>query len=164
MTEPLSPIARSLRQERSSATGRSFPRSKATPVPRSVLEPARQCKEIGFVLSLGRWFASDGDNYHKRHMAAAQLGADAVIVQGLRRNLNGTTGSFERRAELRSNTHTDRPSCFTLTPRDRDARRVRILQANLSALSGQERCTMHLAYSFRAKCEILLELVYEWLH
>jgi hypothetical protein len=31
--------------------------------------------------SLGGWFAGDGDNYHKMQMAAAQLGADAVIVQ-----------------------------------------------------------------------------------
>ena len=44
--------------------------------------PARPYKEIGLVSSLGGWFASDGDNYHKMQMAAAQLGADAVIVQG----------------------------------------------------------------------------------
>jgi len=31
---------------------------------------------------LGGWFASDGDNCHMMQMAAAQLGADAVIVQG----------------------------------------------------------------------------------
>ena len=45
-------------------------------------KPARPYKEIGLVSSLGGWFASDGDNYHKMQMAAAQLGADAVIVQG----------------------------------------------------------------------------------
>jgi hypothetical protein len=33
-------------------------------------------------LVLGGWFASDDDNYHKMQMAAAQLGADTVIVQG----------------------------------------------------------------------------------
>jgi hypothetical protein len=44
-------------------------------------KPARPYKEIGLVSSLGGWFASDGDNYHKMQMAAAQLGADAVIVQ-----------------------------------------------------------------------------------
>ena len=47
-----------------------------------VEKPARPYKEIGLVSSLGGWFASDGDNYHKMQMAAAQLGADAVIVQG----------------------------------------------------------------------------------
>ena len=45
-------------------------------------KPARPFKQIGHVSSLGGWFASDGDNYHKMQMAAAQLGADAVIVQG----------------------------------------------------------------------------------
>ena len=45
-------------------------------------KPARPYREIGLVSSLGGWFASDGDNYHKMQMAAAQLGADAVIVQG----------------------------------------------------------------------------------
>lgn len=45
-------------------------------------KPARHTKEIGLVSSLGGWFASDGDNYHKMQMAAAALGADAVIVQG----------------------------------------------------------------------------------
>jgi hypothetical protein len=42
-------------------------------------KPGRPYKEIGLVSSLGGWFASDGDNYHKMQMAAAQLGADAVI-------------------------------------------------------------------------------------
>ena len=45
-------------------------------------KPARPYKEIGLVSSLGGWFASDGDNYHKMQMAAAALGADAVIVRG----------------------------------------------------------------------------------
>jgi hypothetical protein len=63
-------------------------------------KPARPYKEIGLVSSLGGWFASDGDNYHKMQMAAAQLGANAVIVQGLKRNPNGTTGSTQRRAGL----------------------------------------------------------------
>jgi hypothetical protein len=44
-------------------------------------KPTRPYKEIGLVSSLGGWYASDGDNYHKMQMAAAQLGADAVIVQ-----------------------------------------------------------------------------------
>jgi hypothetical protein len=44
--------------------------------------PARPYKEIGLVSSLGGWFASDGDNYHKMQMATAALGADAVMVQG----------------------------------------------------------------------------------
>jgi hypothetical protein len=44
-------------------------------------KPARPYQEIGLVSSLGGWFASDGDNYHKMQMAAAHLGADAVIVQ-----------------------------------------------------------------------------------
>jgi hypothetical protein len=44
--------------------------------------PAQPYKQIGLVSSLGGWYASDGDNYHKMQMAAAQLGADAVIVQG----------------------------------------------------------------------------------
>jgi hypothetical protein len=46
-----------------------------------VMLHARPYKGIGLVSSLGGWFASDGDNYHKMQMAAAQLGADAVIVQ-----------------------------------------------------------------------------------
>ena len=45
--------------------------------------PARPFKQIGLVSSLGGWFASDGANYHKMQMAAAQLGADALIAQGL---------------------------------------------------------------------------------
>ena len=45
-------------------------------------KPVRQYREIGLVSSLGGWFASDGNNYHKMQMAAAQLGADAVIVHG----------------------------------------------------------------------------------
>jgi hypothetical protein len=45
-------------------------------------KPARPFIEIGLVSSLGGWFASDGDNYHKMQMAAAALGADAVIVRG----------------------------------------------------------------------------------
>jgi hypothetical protein len=43
-------------------------------------KPARPYREIGIVSSLGGWYASDGDNYHKMQMAAAQLGADAVIA------------------------------------------------------------------------------------
>jgi hypothetical protein len=45
-------------------------------------KPTRPYVEIGLVSSLGGWFASDGDNYHKMQMAAAALGADAVIVRG----------------------------------------------------------------------------------
>jgi hypothetical protein len=45
-------------------------------------KPTWPYKEIGLVSSLGGWFASDGDNYHKMQMAAAALGADAVIVRG----------------------------------------------------------------------------------
>jgi hypothetical protein len=45
-------------------------------------KPARPYREIGLVSSLGGWFASDAENYHKMQMAAAQLGAHAVIVQG----------------------------------------------------------------------------------
>jgi hypothetical protein len=44
-------------------------------------KPSRPYQEIGLVSSLGGWFTSDGDNYHKMQMAAAQLGADAVVVQ-----------------------------------------------------------------------------------
>src|SRR6516164_1191322 len=40
-------------------------------------KPARPYMEIGLVSSLGGWFASDGDNYHKMQMAAAALEADA---------------------------------------------------------------------------------------
>jgi hypothetical protein len=45
-------------------------------------KPARPYTEIGLVSSLGGWFTNDGDNYHKMQMAAAALGADAVIVEG----------------------------------------------------------------------------------
>jgi hypothetical protein len=45
--------------------------------------PARPFKQIGLVSSLGGWFASDGANYHKMQMAAAQFGTDAVIVPGV---------------------------------------------------------------------------------
>jgi hypothetical protein len=45
-------------------------------------KPTRPFVQIGLVSSLGGWFTSDGDNYHKMQMAAAQLGADAVIVHG----------------------------------------------------------------------------------
>jgi hypothetical protein len=44
--------------------------------------PNRPYQQIGIVSSLGGWYASDGDNYRKMQMAAADLGADAVIVQG----------------------------------------------------------------------------------
>jgi hypothetical protein len=45
-------------------------------------KPTRPFIEIGLVSSLGGYFASDGDNYHKMQMAAAALGGDAVIVHG----------------------------------------------------------------------------------
>lgn len=44
--------------------------------------PSRPYQQIGVVSSLGGWYTTDGDNYHKMQMAAAQLGADAVIVRG----------------------------------------------------------------------------------
>jgi hypothetical protein len=43
-------------------------------------KPTRPYREIGIVSSLGGFYASDGDNYHKMQMAAAQMGADAVIA------------------------------------------------------------------------------------
>ena len=44
--------------------------------------PSGPYEETGVVSSLGGVFASEGDMYHKMQMAAAQLGADAVIVRG----------------------------------------------------------------------------------
>jgi hypothetical protein len=75
-------------------------------------KPGRPYKEIGLVSSLGGWFASDGDNYHKMQMAAAQLGADAVIVQGSQPQSQRDYWQYPKPAEYRSNTQTDHPSCF----------------------------------------------------
>ena len=44
--------------------------------------PSAPTKKSASCLHPGGWYASDGDNYHKMQMASAQLGADAVIVQG----------------------------------------------------------------------------------
>lgn len=43
--------------------------------------PSRPHEQIGIVSSLGGAFASDGDMYRKMQMAAADLGADGVIVR-----------------------------------------------------------------------------------
>jgi hypothetical protein len=43
--------------------------------------PSRPHEQIGIVSSLGGVFASDGDMLRKMQMAAADLGADAVIVR-----------------------------------------------------------------------------------
>lgn len=43
--------------------------------------PSRPHEQIGIVSSLGGVFASDGDMYRKMQMAAADLGADGVIVR-----------------------------------------------------------------------------------
>lgn len=48
--------------------------------------PPQPYDQIGLVSSLGGVFASDGDMYRKMQMAAAGLGADAIIIQG-----SGTT-------------------------------------------------------------------------
>jgi hypothetical protein len=48
--------------------------------------PQRPYEQIGLVSSLGGLFASEGDMYRKMQMAAAGLGADAIIVRG-----SGTT-------------------------------------------------------------------------
>jgi hypothetical protein len=69
-------------------------------------KPTRPYVEIGLVSSLGGWFASDGDNYHKMQMAAAALGADAVIVRGQDSQAQGTIGSILKPAELRSSIRT----------------------------------------------------------
>jgi hypothetical protein len=44
--------------------------------------PSRPYDQIGIVSSIGGVYASDGDMYRKMQMAAADLGADAIIVQG----------------------------------------------------------------------------------
>ena len=43
--------------------------------------PKRPHEQIGLVSSIGGVFASDGDMYKKMQMAAADLGADALIVR-----------------------------------------------------------------------------------
>ena len=48
--------------------------------------PQRPYEQIGIVSSLGGIFASEGDMFRKMQMAAADLGADAIIVRG-----SGTT-------------------------------------------------------------------------
>jgi hypothetical protein len=48
--------------------------------------PQRPYEQIGIVSSLGGIFASEGDMFRKMQMAAAGLGADAIIVRG-----SGTT-------------------------------------------------------------------------
>ncbi len=48
--------------------------------------PQRPYEQIGIVSSLGGIFASEGDMFRKMQMAAASLGADAIIVRG-----SGTT-------------------------------------------------------------------------
>lgn len=53
--------------------------------------PARPHEQIGIVSSLGGVFASEGDMLRKMQMAAAGLGADAIIVRG--------TGTTIRTAE-----------------------------------------------------------------
>jgi hypothetical protein len=44
--------------------------------------PQRPYEQIGVVSSLGGIFASEGDMFRKMQMAAAGLGADAIIVRG----------------------------------------------------------------------------------
>jgi len=44
--------------------------------------PQRPYEQIGIVSSLGGIFASEGDMFRKMQMAAAGLGADAIIVRG----------------------------------------------------------------------------------
>ena len=44
--------------------------------------PQRPYEQIGIVSSLGGIFASEGDMFRKMQMAAADLGADAIIVRG----------------------------------------------------------------------------------
>ena len=46
--------------------------------------PRRPYEQIGIVSSLGGIFASEGDMFTKMQMAAAGLGAGAVIVRGSR--------------------------------------------------------------------------------
>ena len=45
--------------------------------------PQRPYEQIGIVSSLGGIFASEGDMFRKMQMAAADLGADAIIVRGV---------------------------------------------------------------------------------
>ena len=44
--------------------------------------PQRPYEQIGIVSSIGGVFASEGDMFRKMQMAAAGLGADAIIVRG----------------------------------------------------------------------------------
>ena len=44
--------------------------------------PQRPYEQIGIVSSIGGVFASEGDMFRKMQMAAASLGADAIIVRG----------------------------------------------------------------------------------
>ena len=54
--------------------------------------PQQPYEQIGLVSSLGGLFASDGDMYRKMQMAAAGLGADAIIVQGIGTTVQGGNG------------------------------------------------------------------------
>jgi len=47
-------------------------------------KPTRPYYEIGLVSSLGGRFTGDGDTYQGIRIAAAQLGADGVIIQDSR--------------------------------------------------------------------------------
>lgn len=44
--------------------------------------PQRPYEQIGIVSSIGGVFASEGDMFRKIQMAAAGLGADAIILRG----------------------------------------------------------------------------------
>jgi len=54
--------------------------------------PERAHRQIGIVSSLGGVFASEGDMYRKMQMAAADLGADAVVVREKGATVQNTGG------------------------------------------------------------------------
>ena len=54
--------------------------------------PQRPYEQIGIVSSLGGVFASEGDMFRKMQMAAAGLGADAIIVRGSGTNIQSRDG------------------------------------------------------------------------
>ena len=54
--------------------------------------PQKPYEQIGVVSSLGGLFASEGDMYRKMQMAAARLGADAIIVRGAGTTINSGNG------------------------------------------------------------------------
>ena len=54
--------------------------------------PQRPYEQIGIVSSLGGIFASEGDMFRKMQMAAADLGADAIIVRGSGTTLQSRNG------------------------------------------------------------------------